>query len=102
METLKAGSRQEMYFQNMIDALNNDSPTYSLTPVWTNPEAWYQAIIDAIYANKIDPDDLQAAVDAVLEDHPEWTTTVQDGSITDAKFNSSAIITNAQIDALFS
>ena len=51
-----------------------------------------------------DPTDAQVqnAVDIWLEAHPEATTTVQDGSITDAKFASDTKITNAQIDALFS
>lgn len=45
---------------------------------------------------------VQTSVDTWLEAHPEATTTVQDGSITDAKFASDTKITNAQIDALFS
>ena len=34
---------------------------------------------------------IEDAVEAVLEDHPEWTTTVQDGSITLAKLASGVI-----------
>lgn len=34
---------------------------------------------------------LKAAVEDVLEDHPEWTTTVEDGSITVQKFASGVI-----------
>ena len=33
-------------------------------------------------------DDIEAAVDAWLDDHPEATTTVQDGAITHAKLHS--------------
>ena len=36
---------------------------------------------------------IQAEVDAQLEEHPEWTTTVQDGAITTAKLDSSAVTT---------
>lgn len=35
-----------------------------------------------------DPDKIAAAVDDWLDDHPEATTTVQDGSITKAKLDS--------------
>lgn len=40
-------------------------------------------------AGKPDPADITAAVDDWLDDHPEATTTVQDGSITKAKLDSS-------------
>lgn len=39
---------------------------------------------------------LQEAVDAWLVDHPEASTTVQDGAITLAKMNSSAVSTLAE------
>ena len=37
--------------------------------------------------NGATPDEIQAAVDAWLEDHPEATTTVEDGAITRAKLD---------------
>lgn len=45
---------------------------------------------------------VQNAVNTWLTAHPEATTTVLDGSITDAKFASDTKITNSQIDSLFS
>lgn len=36
---------------------------------------------------------IEEAVESVLEDHPEWTTTVQDGAITTAKLASNAVTT---------
>lgn len=44
---------------------------------------------------------VQEAVSNWLDDHPEATTTVEDGSITVPKFNASCSITTAQIDDLF-
>lgn len=35
---------------------------------------------------------VQAAVETVLEAHPEWTTTVQDGAVTVAKLNSNVTV----------
>lgn len=37
------------------------------------------------------PEEIQTAVDAWLEDHPEATTTVQDGAITTAKLHDGAV-----------
>ena len=45
----------------------------------SNENYWSQ------YANAIGQEDVTNAVDAWLDDHPEATTTVQDGSITNAK-----------------
>ena len=48
-------------------------------------------------------EDMAADVAAYLEAHPELTTTVQDGSITKAKFADGVFdaLTSAQVDALF-
>ena len=42
----------------------------------------------ALSKKMADPDKIAAAVDDWLDDHPEATTTVQDGSITKAKLDS--------------
>ena len=51
----------------------------------TVPESYDSAIQDAIDALDDAVEQLPATVEDVLADHPEWTTTVQDGSITKAK-----------------
>lgn len=42
----------------------------------------------ALSKKMADPDKIAAAVDDWLDDHPEATTTVEDGSITKAKLDS--------------
>ena len=49
------------------------------------PESYDSAIQEAIDALDEAVEQLPSTVEDVLADHPEWTTTVQDGSITDAK-----------------
>ena len=49
---------------------------------------------------EVDPADITAAVDDWLDDHPEATTTVTDGSITKAKLNASLQGTVDDVDAL--
>lgn len=44
-------------------------------------------LIDDLLDKSVDPDLIQSAVNDWLEDHPEATTTVQDGTITKAKLN---------------
>ena len=51
----------------------------------TVPESYDSAIQDAIDALDDAVEQLPATVEGVLADHPEWTTTVQDGSITKDK-----------------
>lgn len=48
----------------------------------------------------VDPEDIGEAVDAWLDDHPEATTTVQDGSITKAKLDASLAASVDQISDL--
>lgn len=45
---------------------------------------------------KVSSDDIQTSVDGWLDDHPEATTTVEDGAITLAKLNSGAVATVAE------
>ena len=49
------------------------------------PESYDSAIQDAIDALDAAVEQLPSTVEDVLADHPEWTTTVQDGSITKDK-----------------
>lgn len=49
------------------------------------PESYDSAIQDAIDALDAAVEQMPDMVEDVLADHPEWTTTVQDGSITQAK-----------------
>ena len=51
----------------------------------TVPESYDSAIQDAIDALDDAVEQMPSTVEDVLADHPEWTTTVQDGSITEAK-----------------
>ena len=50
----------------------------------------------------IDPADVEQAVSDWLDDHPEATTTVQDGSITEEKLASDVLAELAEIDTLSS
>ena len=45
---------------------------------------------------KVNAEDIQTSVDGWLDDHPEATTTVEDGAITLAKLNSGAVATVAE------
>ena len=54
-------------------------------------ETYDNAIQDAIDGLNDAVEALPTTVEGILEDHPEWTTTVQDGSITKAKFEAGAV-----------
>lgn len=59
------------------------------------------ALIKALApAPEIDPEEVKADVEEWLEDHPEATTTVEDGAITKAKLNASLQGTVDDVDAL--
>lgn len=48
---LVAGTRDEYYFQNMIDAAAGRQLSYpDIKPVWKNPEGWYAAVLNGIKA----------------------------------------------------
>ena len=49
----------------------------------------------------IDPEDIAEAVDAWLDDHPEATTTVEDGSITKAKLHDDVAERIDEVDELY-
>lgn len=57
----------------------------------TVPEDYDSAIQDAIDRMDDAVDNLPTTVEEVLEDHPEWTTTIADGSVTDEKLDPSGI-----------
>lgn len=44
----------------------------------------------------VDPEAIEESVDSWLDDHPEATTTVEDGSITAAKLNDDLVATVAE------
>lgn len=44
----------------------------------------------------VDPEAIEESVDNWLDDHPEATTTVEDGSITSAKLNDDLVATVAE------
>ena len=59
------------------------------------------ALIKALApAPEIDPEEIKQDVEDWLDDHPEATTTVQDGAITKAKLNASLQETVDDVDAL--
>lgn len=79
------------YLDEILRALNAEESSGVPTPSW-RIEEYLKDIYDAIRSG-IYPSDEQVAeaIDAWLDDHPEATTTVQDGSITNAKLASSFV-----------
>ena len=67
----------------------------------TVPESYDSAIQDAIDALDDAVEQLPATVEDVLADHPEWTTTVQDGAVTIPKLNGATYMSTAQVLALY-
>lgn len=68
------------------------------------PDTVIEALgILAGYIGSMDPEDIARAVDEWLDDHPEAVTTVEDGSITAAKFADGVFLklTDSDIDELF-
>lgn len=64
----------------------------------TNTDGVAKVSIDAVHEFV---EDVSGAVEGWLDEHPEATTTVQDGAITSEKINESVSITDGEIDALF-
>jgi len=87
-----AGRTDTAYFQ-LLQGSTVVASTESFTVVVlpdaladaTVPESYDSAIQDAIDALDAAVEQMPSTVEDVLADHPEWTTTVQDGSITKAK-----------------
>lgn len=49
-EPITAGTREEQYLTNLVDAVKGSPLSYALTPGWRE-EQWYQNIIDAVLGN---------------------------------------------------
>lgn len=64
----------------------------------TNTDGVAKVSIDAVHELV---EDLNGAVEGWLDEHPEATTTVQDGAITSVKINDSVSITTEEIDDMF-
>ena len=67
----------------------------------TVPEDYDSAIQDAIDRMDDAVEGLPTTVEDVLEDHPEWTTTVQDDAVTIPKLNGATYMSTAQVLALY-
>ena len=80
--SLEPITREEMFYAKMLG-----TSTTELTPI-TRREMFLAEIAKNMGGGKIDPEQIAAAVSAWLDEHPEATTTVADGSITMAKLAS--------------
>lgn len=79
------------YLDEIRRALNAEESSGVPTPSW-RIEEYLKDIYDAIQSGVYPSDEQVAeAINAWLDDHPEATTTVQDGSITNAKLASSFV-----------
>lgn len=79
------GSRNEAILHEIINKLNNET-VGELPPPRSRIEMLLQEVLDKI--DNVDPEAIADAVYDWLDEHPEATTTVQDGSITKAKLDS--------------
>ena len=77
----------EEYRKQVLDSLGEDYTVEDLR----NFERWRLKVLEGLANIGIDPEVIGENVDAWLEAHPEATTTVQDGTITDAKLASSGV-----------
>lgn len=71
----------EEYRAQVLDSLGGDYTAEDLR----NFERWRLKVLEGLQAISSDPEAIKEAVDNWLDDHPEATTTVQDGSVTNAK-----------------
>ena len=74
----------------MVESLGGTSDATTVVPA-------LKALADVLSGGIVDPEVITEAVDAWLEEHPEATTTVQDGAITTAKLADGAV-TGAKLD----
>ena len=65
------------------------------------PESYDTEIQAAIDRMDDAVEGLPSTVEDVLTDHPEWTTTVQDGAVTIPKLSGATYMTTAQVLALY-
>lgn len=100
-----AGEAVRAQFRNLGNSINEEYIDEAVGEWMTghSDSEWWIDEEGYLHLSNVPPDAddrIVAAVNDWLDDHPEATTTVQDGSITDAKFATSAAITIAQINAL--
>jgi len=78
------GSRNEAILHEIINKLNNEA-VGELPPPRSRIEVLLQEVLGKI--DNVDPEAIADAVYDWLDEHPEATTTVEDGSITKAKLD---------------
>lgn len=91
-EELTPMDRMELWMSALNEAITNGTEN-SFMP-YNRYELWMKKLCEAILAkDPADPDVVEAFVNDWLDDHPEATTTVQDGAVTEAKLASTAVTT---------
>lgn len=88
-----ANNNLEKYLEAILDQIADGTETDIPRPSW-NIEKYLAAIYEALIAkDPADPEVVEEFVNAWLDDHPEATTTVEDGAVTEAKLASDAVTT---------
>lgn len=91
-EELTPMDRMELWMSALNEAITNGTDN-SFMP-YNRYELWMKKLCEAILAkDPADPDVVEAFVNDWLDDHPEATTTVEDGAVTAAKLASDAVTT---------
>lgn len=91
-EELTPMDRMELWMSALNEAITNGTDN-SFMP-YNRYELWMKKLCEAILAkDPADPDVVQAFVEGWLADHPEATTTVEDGAVTEAKLAANAVTT---------
>lgn len=86
-EELTPMDRMELWMSALNEAITNGTEN-SFMP-YNRYELWMKKLCEAILAkDPADPDVVQQFVEDWLDDHPEATTTVEDGAVTKAKLDS--------------
>ena len=80
------GSRNEAILHEIINKLNGEQ-VGELQPPRSRVEILLQEILEKIGGGEVDPEAIEQAVYDWLDEHPEATTTVEDGAISYAKLN---------------
>lgn len=93
------------FFEGSTKRASTGSVTVDILPDalegHTVPEDYDSAIQDAIDNLNDHVEHLDETVEEVLEDHPEWTTTIADGAVTIPKLNGAAYMSTADVLALY-
>lgn len=79
-------SRVEAILQNAMGAEHEVVPQSRVEELLERLDGYLEQLEDEIEEGAVTPEELSEAVDNWLNAHPEATTTVQDGSLTEAKF----------------